>query len=96
MNRYVFSDQFKGLTNAEINHGIGLEQRELLRQWLRTGADAANKASVATPPAGLTAETLRAYHEIARRQIAAGVDPVGTQSARIRAIETVVSDLGLP
>ena len=40
-------------------------------------------------PPGLSADTLRAYAEIARRQIAkpGGLDTIGAQAARLKLIE---------
>jgi hypothetical protein len=90
-----FSRQFRGLDNAQINELIGIEQRNLLRQWMGSGADAARSAMGRPLPEGLAAETLRAYHEIARRQIEAGLDTVGTQAARIKLIEQALRALGL-
>ncbi|HEY5314453.1 MAG TPA: hypothetical protein VIK18_18110 [Pirellulales bacterium] len=91
-----FSNQFQGKSNAEINRAIGVQQRNLLRRWLGTGADAAQEADANAKPANLTVDTLRAYHEIARRQIEAGLDRGGTQAARLRSIENALSNTGLP
>jgi hypothetical protein len=58
----------------DINQAVGNQQRELLRQWMGTGAEAARADMERPLLEGFTMDTLRAYHEIARRQIEAGLD----------------------
>jgi hypothetical protein len=45
-------------------------------------------------PEGLSPDTLRAYLEIARRQIEAGLDTVGTQAARLKLIQEALRKMG--
>lgn len=87
-------DAFAGLTNRQIVQSLSTEQLDLLRQWMGTGAQGAEQALGRALPEGLTADTLRAYQEIARRQIAAGLDTVGTQAARLQLIEQGLRSLG--
>lgn len=89
-----FSQQFQGLTNQQIVHSLGSQQLDLLRQWMGRGAQGARQAMGRPLPQGLTEDALRAYHEIARRQIDAGLDTVGTQAARLELIEQALQALG--
>ena len=82
------------MSNAEINQVIGNQQRSLLQQWMGRGAEGARQAMGQSLPEGLTADTLRAYHEVARRQIEAGLDTVGTQAARLKLIEQALQASG--
>jgi hypothetical protein len=91
---FNFSQRFQGMTNFEINQAIGNQQRALLQQWMGRGAEGARQAMGCPLPQGLTVETLRAYHEMARRQIEAGLDTVLTQAARLRLIEEALRSLG--
>jgi hypothetical protein len=92
--RYDFEAEFRRLTNAEINRArIGPDQRRLLRAWLGVGRGGASSEDAAQIPIGLTADTLRAYPEIARRLIAAGNDPLGTQAERMKLIEGALDAL---
>jgi hypothetical protein len=80
-----FSARFIGLSNGEINQTIASEQRVLLRKWFGRGPAGRGRSEEA--PSGLTRETLEAYHEIARRTIAEGKDPMGTQQMRLKRID---------
>lgn len=92
--RYNFSAEFANLTNAETNRNvIGPEQRKLLQHWMGRGPAGARAARGGIPPAGLKRQSLRAYHEIARRVIDAENDPRGTQEARIELIEEALDAL---
>jgi len=82
------------MSNYQINQSIGPQQRELLRQWMGQGVDGAREAMRRPLPKGLTVDTLQAYHEIARRQIEAGLDTAGTQAARLELIEQALWALG--
>jgi len=82
------------MTNQQIVRSLGSQQLDLLRQWMGIGAHGAQQAMGRPLPQGLTENALRAYHEIARRQIEAGLDSVGTQAARLRLIEQALQDLG--
>jgi hypothetical protein len=95
--RYSFEPEFRSLTNAEINRNhIGPDQRRLLRAWFGVGLSGARSGNAAPVPFGLTAHALRAYHEIARRLIATGNDPVGTQAERVKLIEQALDALNPP
>jgi hypothetical protein len=89
-----FSQLFQGMTNQQIIHSLDSQQLALLRQWMGRGAQGARQAMGGPVPQSLTADTLRAYHEIARRQIAADLDPVDTQKARRDLIEQTLRALG--
>ena len=92
--RYDFSDEFKELTNGEINRDVmGPEQNKLLRKWIGRGVRGARDAISKSLPSGLDEKTLRAYHEIARRNIADDNDPRGTQAARIELIEQMIDEI---
>ena len=95
--RYNFEAEFRGLSNAEINRDrIGVDQRGLLRAWFGVGPGGAGSVNAADIPLGLTVPALRAYHEIARRLIAAGNDPLGTQAERVTLIERALEELAAP
>lgn len=53
------------------------------------GAEAAfqNLAKGGSLPQGLTQETLETYRKIAQNAIDGGIDKIGTQAARLKAIE---------
>jgi hypothetical protein len=89
-----FSQQFQGMTNQQIVRSLGSQQLDLLRQWMGRGAQGARQARGRPLPQGLNADTLRAYHEIARRQIEASLDTLGTQAARLELIEQALQSLG--
>lgn len=89
-----FSQLFQGMTNQQIIHSLDNQQLTLLRQWMGRGAQGARQAMGGPVPQGLTVDTLQAYHEIARRQIDADLDPVGTQKARRDLIEQALRALG--
>lgn len=92
--RYNFSEEFKGLSNGEINRdAIGSEQRKLLEEWMGRGVQGAVDAMGDPPPSGIDERTLRAYHEVARRIIEADNDSRGTQAARIELIEQGIEEL---
>jgi hypothetical protein len=82
------------MTNAKLNREVGAEQRKLLKQWMGPGAQGPRKAMGSALPEGLTADTLRAFAAIARRQIDARLDTVGTQAARLKSIEDALQRLG--
>jgi len=89
--RYNFSKEFQGLTNGDINRDvIGPEQNKRLREWWGRGLQGAQEAAKTPLPVGIDEKSLRAYHEIARRIIAEGKDPRGTQAARIELIEQTI------
>ena len=85
---------FQGMTNKQIVRSLPRQQLDLLRQWMGTGAQGARQAMGRPLPQGLTADTLRAYQEIARRQIEAGQDTLGTQAARLELIEQALRAMG--
>jgi hypothetical protein len=90
-----FRDEFQGLSSQEINQQIiGPHQNSLLRQWMGIGVRGAVAAQGLALPEGLTARSLRAYHEIARRAVFSGNDPRGTQAARLQLIESVLRNMG--
>jgi hypothetical protein len=89
-----FSQQYQGMTNQQIVRSLGSQQLDLLRQWMGRGPQGARQAMGHSLPQGLTEDALRAYHEIARRQIEAGLDTVGTQAARLELIEQALQALG--
>jgi hypothetical protein len=89
-----FSQQFQGMTNQQIVRSLGSQQLDLLRQWMGRGVQGAQQAMGRPLPQGLTADTLRSYHEIARRQIEAGLDTLGTQAARLELIEQALQAMG--
>lgn len=82
------------LTNKEILKAMGTGQKQLLADWMGLGAKGAQEALKKPLPAGLTADTLRKYLEIAKRMVAQGNDKVGTQAARIKSIEEALRKVG--
>jgi hypothetical protein len=62
--------------NQTINRIIGAGQRELLKDFFRTGK----------LPEGLTRRTLQLYKEVAKRAIAAGKNGLGVQALRLKMI----------
>jgi hypothetical protein len=82
------------LSNGELVRSIGPELLKLLKAWMGVGPNGARKAMGSSPPQGLMAQSLRTYQEIARRQIAAGLDTAGTQAARIQLIEEGLRRIG--
>lgn len=93
--RYNFKDEFAHFSNVEINQNvIGIYQRRLLQSWFGRGADGARAAHGKTLPSDLDVVSLRAYHEIARRQIEDGHDHQGTQRERLDLIEEALEELG--
>ena len=64
------------LGNQAINRMIGASQRELLKDFFKSGQ----------LPKGLSQQTLRLYKEVAQRAIAAGKDQLGVQAQRLQMI----------
>jgi hypothetical protein len=89
-----FSQPFQGKSNRENLRSLGSNQVKLIHQWMGTGVQGAQQAMGAPLPAGLTKSALQGYHEIARRQIEAGLDTVGTQAARLQLIERALYSTG--
>ena len=85
---------YQGLTNNQIVQSLRGKQLDLLRQWMGRGAQGARQAMGKPLPEGLSPDTLRAYLEIARRQIEAGLDTVGTQAARLKLIQEALRKMG--
>jgi RHS repeat-associated protein len=70
-----------GLTgNQAINRMIGSAQRELLKDFFKSGK----------LPEGLSQRTLQLYKEVAQRAIAAGKDQLGVQAQRLAQINSVL------
>jgi hypothetical protein len=70
-----------GITsNQAINRMIGNSQRQLLRDFFKTGKF----------PEGLSQRTLQLYKGVAQRAIAAGKDELGVQAERIQMINNVL------
>lgn len=70
-----------GLTgNQAINRMIGEGQRQLIRQFFKTGEF----------PEGLSQRTLKLYAEVAKRAIEAGRDQLGVQAQRLQMISRVL------
>jgi len=68
------------VTNQAINRMIGTVQRELLKDFFKTGRI----------PEGLSQRTLQLYKEIAERAIAAGKDQLGVQAQRLQQITSAL------
>lgn len=91
---YDFRNEFNGLSNKEINRTvIGPEQKELLGSWMGIGRHGALAARGKPLPEELSEQALRAYHEIARREVANGNDRGGAQQARMKLIEMALDSL---
>jgi hypothetical protein len=94
---FDFAGRFQGRSRREIAQDIGPEQVRLLRQFLGSGVGGARAAADNFRiPAGLTRETLEAYHEIARRTIKAGQDYLGVQRLRLALIEKALPTMNEP
>jgi RHS repeat-associated protein len=63
-------------SNQAINRMIGATQRELLKDFFKSGK----------LPEGLSQRTLQLYKEVAQRAIAAGKDQLGVQAQRLQMI----------
>jgi RHS repeat-associated protein len=88
------STKFVGMTNNQIVKSIGGDQLKLLKGWMGTGPAGARNAIGKPLPKGLTKYSLRAYREIAVRQIKANNDPIGTQAERLKLINQALTKLG--
>jgi RHS repeat-associated protein len=73
-------DELGITSNQAINRMIGRSQRELLREFFKTGKF----------PEGLSQRTLNLYRTVAQRAIAAGKDQLGVQAQRIQMIDSVL------
>lgn len=93
---YNFQSNFAGQTTQQVNQGISVAQRNLLKDLFGVGAEGARNAwqSGRVPP-GLTPDTLMRYHELARRAIEEGIDKQGVQIMRMQIIERILRGLGL-
>ncbi len=63
-----------------INRMIGNSQRELIREFFKSGK----------LPEGLSQQSLKLYAELANRAIAAGKDGLGVQAQRLAQINSVL------
>lgn len=66
--------------NQAINRMIGSAQRELLKDFFKSGK----------LPEGLSQRTLQLYKEVAQRAIAAGKDQLGVQAQRLQMIMNAI------
>lgn len=83
---FNFSAQFSKLTNNEIaTKIIGAKQTQLLTEWFGRGVRVFRAGEM---PEGISLETLRAYHELARRALENTGDIV--QSGRLQLIEDAI------
>src|SRR5262249_52858880 len=73
-------DVVEGMSKNAINKAIGDTQRELLKEFFKTG-----KA-----PEGLTQRSLQLYKELAQRAIAASRDQLGVQAERLQMINNIL------
>lgn len=73
-------DELGITSNQAINRMIGNSQRQLLRDFFKTGKF----------PEGLSQRTLQLYKGVAQRAIAAGKDELGVQAQRIQMINNVL------
>jgi hypothetical protein len=70
-----------------------IEERICFRKCSPGVKDA--RAAAATPPKGVTPDTLRLYREIARRQIANGMDKSGLQTLRFKLCHEAIKAMTL-
>jgi RHS repeat-associated protein len=84
---------YAGMTNGAIARNvIGPAQTQLLKEFLKTGAKGAlEREATFKLPQGLSRAALEAYRELARRQIAAGLDQTGVQAIRLRLVERALN-----
>jgi len=83
---FDFCSLFVGLTPGPINRQfIGSSWNSLFRAWLGVGSHGAAAASGTRPDPALPDIALKAYHELARRHLAAGKN--GVQQARLGLVE---------
>jgi len=77
---------------GELSKQISKEQRKLIHDFFGGGVEGAeaalqNLSKGGNLPQGLTRETLETYSKIAQNAIDGGVDKIGTQAARLKAIQ---------
>ncbi len=77
---------------GELSKLISQPQRKLIHDFFGAGLEGAesafqNLAKGGNLPQGLTQETLETYRKIAQNAINGGIDIIGTQAARLKAIE---------
>ena len=91
---FNFASRFAGLTNGQISRGIASWQRDCLKEFFGSGVEGA-EATLRNfkIPEGMARETLERYHEIARRQIKRGLDPLGVQRLRLRLVERALREM---
>ena len=80
------------LTPKALNELIGLEQRNILKEFLLVGVKGARiRAANFVIPHGLSRETLEIYGELARRALAA--DSTGVQAERLGLIKRALEQI---
>lgn len=81
-----------GQIGGELSKLISQPQRKLIHDFFGAGLEGAesafqNLSKGGNLPQGLTQETLETYRKIAQNAINGGIDIIGTQGARLKAIE---------
>ncbi len=88
-------NKFANLTRGEIARKfISPERRNLFEEFFGRGLQGAkNRSKNFIVPKTLTAESLEAYAEIARRTIEEKLDKKGVQALRLQLVEKALAEL---